>query len=418
MSSINRFLFIFFFGVSSIFLAGCSRQQSAASVFPNSDFAKAQYEIDKAPDRPLGYSNLAMVYMKEARRTGDFALNENAAAAVARALEMSPNDVPARKLEASLHLAHHRFADAADAAKRLQTELPSDTFAYGVLTDAYMEIGEYEQAVASAQRMVDIRPGTASYSRVAQLRSLYGDHPGAIDMYTEAARAADPVDKEARGWCLVQLGDEYWKNGKYVDAEKVYDEALQIFPGYFLALVSKGRVRASVGDYAAAERLLTELQTNIPNANATMLLADISTLKGDVEEANRQYAKFEATQEKLGVAADHRKLGLSWADRGKVEQALALAEKEYAAEKSIYSSDLLAWALYRSGDAIKAQTYIHEALRLKTNDATLFFHAGMIAKANGKRGEAARLLGAALKLNSGFSLARAEEARKALAELN
>lgn len=417
MRSIN-YILIAFLG-SCLLLAGCDRQVPVtASSLPTSEIAKAQAEIDKAPDLPLGYSNLAMHYMKEARRTGDFSLNEKAASAVARALELSAADVPARKLEASLHLAHHRFAEAEVAAKKLQAELPSDTFAYGVLADAYMEIGNYDQAVVSAQRMVDLKPGTASYSRVAQLRSLYGDHDGAIDMYAKAARASDPADKETQSWCLVQLGDEHWKNGNYGEAEKVYDDALRVFPGYFLALVSKGRVRASVGDYAGAEQLLTDVQSSIPNANATMLLAEIFALRGDADAANREYEKFEAMQDKLGVAADHRKLGLNWADRGRAEQALALARTEYAAEKSIYSADLLAWALYRTGNAAEARPYIREALRLKTKDATLLFHAGMIAKANGEGREAARLLAAALKLNSGFSLVRAEEARKALAELN
>jgi tetratricopeptide (TPR) repeat protein len=416
MTSMNYILITLL--CSCVLLGGCGRQETVtASAFPNAEIAKAQMEIDKSPDLPLGYANLAMLYMKEARRTGDFSLNEKAVAAVTRALEISPNDVPARKLEASLHLAHHRFAEAAAAARKLQTELPSDAFAYGILTDAFMETGDYEQAVESAQRLVDLKPGTASYSRVAQLRSLYGDHKGALEMYTQAARTADPADMETQSWCLVQLGDEYWKGVNYAEAEKVYDEALQNFPNYFLALVSKGRVRASVGDFATAERLLTEVQANLPNANATMLLADIYSLRGDTDGANRQYEKFEAMQDKLGAAADHRKLGLSWADRGKLDQALALAEKEYAAEKSIYSADLLAWSLYRSGDAARAQPYISEALRLKTKDAMLLFHAGMIAKANGDKAEAARLLNDALKLNQGFSLVHAEEARKALTEL-
>ncbi len=418
MSSINRFLFIFIFGVSGVFIAGCSRQQSAASVFPNSDFAKAQYEIDKAPDVPLGYANLAMLFMKEARKTGDFSLHEKASAAVQQALQISPNDFPARKLEASLHLAYHRFGEAVEAAKKLQAELPSDQFAYGVLTDAYMELGEYDNAVAMAQRMVDLKPNTASYSRVAQLRVIYGDHKGAVEMFKLAAQTTDPSDLETQSWCLVQLGDELWRNGEFAEAEKVYDEALANFPGYFLAIAAKGRARATVGDYAASIPLLTDAQNRVPNADTIVLLGDIYALQGDAAKAAEQYDLLEVVEQKLGSAGDQKRLALSWADRGiKLDKALAIAKSEYEMRKDIYTADILAWTLYKKGQTAEAKATIDEALKLKTNNARFLFHAGMIAKASGDIGEARRLLGLALKLNPAFDLVQAREAKKMLVSL-
>lgn len=380
-------------------------------------FRDALREIERAPDVSLGYVNLAILYMKESRRTGDFSLNDKAASAVAKALEISPKDIPARKLEASLHLAHHRFREAVESAKILLADAPNDSFVYGVIADAYIEVGEYEKAIAAAQKMVDLKPGTASYSRVAQLRSLHGDHNGAVEMFKQAARAADPADRETQNWCLVQLGDEYWKHGQYADAERTYDEALQNYPGYFLALVSKGRVRASLGDYDGAERILTDLQASRPNANAILMLGDIYTLRGESEKANAQYEKFDAIQAKLGTAADHRRLGLSWANRGKIEDALALAKSEYDAEKSIHSADLLGWCLYKAGRASEGQRYIGEALRLNTGDARTLFHAGMIAKETGDLAGAKRLLTRALKINPEFDLLLAPEARKVLKDI-
>ena len=399
-------------------LSACTRQEPAAAhAIATADMASAKMAIEKSPDSPLAYVNLATVLMKEARKTGDFSLTVKAQDAVSRALELDPGDVPARKLEASLHLANHRFSKAVEAANKLRDEHPSDSFVYGVLADAYVETGDYEKAIESAQKMVDLKPGTASYSRVAQIRSLHGNHKGAVEMFTAAARASDPNDKETQSWCLVQLGDEYWKTGKYTEAEKVYDEALANYPDYFLALVSKGRVRASVGDYVAAERILIEAQAKVPNANATLLLGDIYTLRGEKEKADRQYEQFDQMQEKLGDAADHKRLVISWADRGVIEQALEMAESEYAAEKSIHSADLLAWSLYKAGRANEARRYSVEAMRLGTNDARTLYHAGMIAKATGDRSGAKRLLGNALKFNPAFDLIQTGEAQKALAEL-
>lgn len=410
--------------IAASLATSCSFESSATGADPiggyeTSDprFRPALSEIERTPDLPLAYVNLAIVYMKESRKTGDFSLNDKAATAVAKALEIAPNDVSARKLEASLHLAHHRFSEAVEAAKELQVEAPSDAFVYGVLVDAYIEVGEYEKAVEAAQKMVDLKPGTASYSRVAQLRSLHGDHKGAVEMFTQAARAADPQDLETQNWCLVQLGDELWKHGKYDEAERVYDEALRNYPGYFLAVVAKGRVRASRGDFASAEKLLTDVQADLPNANAIHLLGDIYTVRGEADKANAEYEKFDAIQDKLGTAADHKRVVLSWAGRGKLDQALELATSEYAAEKSIHSAELLAWCLYKVGRAAEARPYIAEAMRLKTNDARTLYHAGMIAKANGDLRDAKRLLSTALERNPAFDLVESVDARKALAEI-
>ncbi len=403
-----------------LLLAGCDRQQpvAASSTFPTSDIARAQAEIDKAPDLPLGYANLAMMFIKEARRTGDFSLNKKAAAAVEHALELSPNDVPARKLEASLHLAYHRFQEAADAANKLRQELPSDAFAYGVLTDAYMELGDYDKAVDSAQRMVDLKPGTASYSRAAQLRVLYGDHKGAVEMFTQAARITDPSDKETQSWCLVQLGDELWRNGDYAGAEKVYDEALENFPGYFLAVAAKGKARASISDYDGAIQFLTDAQNRVPNADTISLLGDIYFLQGDGVKAQAQYDLLEVVEQKLGSAGDQKRLALSWADRDvKLDQALAIATSEYSTRKDIYTADILAWCLYKNGEVAAAKEKIDEAMRLKTNNARILFHAGMIAKATGDGRGAKRLLTEALKLNPAFDLVQARHAKEILAEL-
>jgi tetratricopeptide (TPR) repeat protein len=180
----------------------------------------AQKQIEKAPTETKGYTQLALAYLRLARETGDFSLNSRAQTAVEKALQIDPADLSARKLKAALHLTFHRFSEALEAGQKLQTELPADEFVFGVLTDANAELGNYKEAVEAAQKMVDLKPNMSSYARVAHLRSLHGDHPGAVEMFKLAARTADPVDKEAQSWCLVQLGDELWKNGKYPEAEK------------------------------------------------------------------------------------------------------------------------------------------------------------------------------------------------------
>ncbi len=374
--------------------------------------------IEKVPDSPTPYVQLAAIYVKKARETGDFSLNSKAETAVDKALQITPEDVSARKLKASLYLTFHRFAEALEMGKKLQAEFPTDAFVYGVLTDANIELGNYKEAVEAAQKMVDLKPNSNSYARVGHLRSLYGDHNGAVEMFKTAARTADPQDKEAQSWCLVRLGDELWKNGKYAEAEKVYDEALQNFPNYHLALAGKGRARAAQGDFEAAIRFLSDANNRVPNAETAILLGDIYTKQDNFDKAKEQYELVEVIEQKIGGNDDQKRLALLWADRDlKLDEALAITKREYETRKDIFTADALAWTLYKKGRLAEAKTAISAALDPKANEARILYHAGMIEKNLGNRAEAKKHLETALKINPAFDLLQAENARRALAEL-
>ena len=204
--------------------------------------------------------------------------------------------------------------------------------------------------------MVDLKPNASSYARVSHIRSLYGDHEGAVEAMKTAARTADPQDAEEQSWCLVQLGDEFRKNGKYAEAEKVYTEALSILPDFYLALAGKGKIRAMQGDLEAGVKFLTESQNRVPNVETVIALGDIYQIQGNTEKARQQYDLVEVIEQRLGVAGDQKRLALMWADQNiKLDEALAIAESEYSARKDIYTADVYAWCLYRKGRFAEAK---------------------------------------------------------------
>ena len=372
--------------------------------------------IEKTPDAPAGYTQLAAVYIRKARETGDFSLNAKAENSVDRALVIAPQDVPARKLQASLNLTFHRFQNALELGRKLQKELPNDAFVYGVLTDANVELGNYKEAIEAAQKMVDLKPNTASYARVAHLRSLHGDVAGAIEMMTLAAKTADPKDKEAQSWCLVQLGKEYFKIGEYAKAETIFDEALQNFPNYYLALTEKAVVRAAQNDLETAAKLLSDAQNRVPQTETIIVLGDLYARQGDQDKAKQQYDLAETIEQKFS-SSDLRRLALLWADKNiKLDQALEIAAREHAARKDIYTADIYAWCLYRTGKFNEAKVLINEAMRLKTKDARIFYHAGMIEKGLGNKTGAIKYLQTALQTNAAFDVLQADDARAALQE--
>ena len=412
---------IAFFGACSTHQPDITTAQAAEITVANDsdpEVAKAIAFINKVPDSAMGYDQLAVIFIKRARQTGDFSLNAKAVAAIDKALEFAPKDPNSRKLRASLLLTYHRFDDALALGKELQEESPKDAFVYGILTDANVELGNYDEAVAAAQMMVDTRPNSSSYARVAHLRSLYGDTKGSIEMFTLAARTADPTDSEAQSWCLTQLGDEYWKYGKYTEANRTYDEALSLLPNYYLALVGKGRTLASQNDLKKAAELLTTATNRIPNVEATILLGNIYQKLGDTEKAKQQYDLVEIIEAKLGVNNDQKRLALLWADREtKLDKAFEITARESQMRTDILTADAYGWTLYKRGAFNEAQAAIRSALRLKSNDARTLFHAGQIQKALGNQAEAKRLLSEAIKLNPEFDILQADVAKSSLLEL-
>lgn len=394
---------------------------TSAKTIPAAETAKATEittalsAIEKTPESAAAHTLLGAAYIKEARRTSNFSLNSDAEKAVDRALELAPADLTARKLRASLHLTFHRFADGLELGTELEKEAPNDSFVMGVITDAHTELGNYDKAVAAAQRLVDQKPNSSSYARAAHLRSLHGDHKGAVELYIMSAKTADPADNEAQAWCLSQLGDEYWRNGKYADAEKAYDEALGLIPDYANALAGKGRVRASLNDFEAAASFLEKANAKAAHTHTVILLGDIYARLGRSEDAAKQHALAEAGEEKLGDLHDAHRVALYWADKGiNLDAALDIAQADYDTQKDIYAADTLAWCLFKKGRVAEARSMIKEAMRLKTNDAKLYYHAGMIEAELGNKGAARKMLDTALKLNSSFDLIQAENARKAL----
>src|SRR5207247_3244120 len=93
----------------------------------------------------------------------------------------------------------------AQQAVRLDHEDPD---AQGVLGDALVELGRYNEALSAFQQMLDTRPDLNAYVRVAYLRELHGDPSGAIDALKLAVEATRPAGETA-AWVHWQLGNLY-----------------------------------------------------------------------------------------------------------------------------------------------------------------------------------------------------------------
>lgn len=364
---------------------------------------------------------LGFAYLQKARETGDPGYYPKVEALLQQTLAANPNDAEAMIGLGTLELARHQFAVALEWGERAKAINPAAAAVYGVIGDAQIELGRYDEAFQTIQTMVDLRPDLRSYSRVSYVRELMGDRDGAIAAMEQAATAGAGF-AENMAWVQVQLGNVRFDGGDATGAARHYGAALAAVPGFAPALAGQAKVAAAEGDLDRAIRLYDAAVKTIPLPEFVVAYGDVLTAAGRPREAAAQYAVVEAIQQIYaanGVDTD-LELALFTADYGdsaELPGAVERARAVTAARPSIFAWDALAWTLYRGGDYDGAAAASRKALHLGTRNALLWFHAGMIAAARGERAEAISRLETALALNPQFSVRFAPEARATLDRL-
>jgi tetratricopeptide (TPR) repeat protein len=381
--------------------------------------ADLQERIRRNPDDTASYAQLGLALLQRVRETADPSLYGRAQSALDEAIKRDPQQFDALIGQGLLALARHQFAGALRWGERAQALNPFSPQPYGIIGDAQIELGRYDAALATIQKMVDTRPDLNSYSRVSYVRELHGEVDGAIAAMRQAVQAGGQIS-ESTLWTQVQLGNLYFNRGDLAAAEQTYALALEARPDYIYALAGIARVRAAQGKHAEAIATYESLVKRLPLPEFVIALGDLYAAEGRAADAARQYDLVRAMQQ-LNISAGmdvDMELALFDADHGADPAAtLARARKAYERRPSIYGADALAWAFYRAGDYAQARRYSQEALRLGTRDAALHFRAGMIARALGDTAAARAQLEQALAINPYFSVRDAPLARAALGEL-
>ena len=286
----------------------------------------------------------------------------------------------------------------------------------GILGDALVELGRYDEAFAAFDRMAARKPSLAAYSRVAYARELLG-RPAAAISAMRLAVGAGAGQGENEAWALVELGHLHFNSGRLRPAERAYREALARFPGYHRALAGLPAYRPPAAASTPRSTSTAAPSTPCPYPSTRRRWARCSRGRGarpSRRRPMRSWTRRSGCSGRTVCGPTWRPLSsistgagacptLSRARARRTRSAGASTQKTSSPGRSTRTAAVRRPASIRSGLCDSAP-----------RDALKFFHRGLIERCLGRREEGDAFLRRALAVNPYFSLRYVPIAKEAL----
>ncbi|MET9630945.1 tetratricopeptide repeat protein [Lentzea sp. NPDC006480] len=294
-----------------------------------------QAKLRRTPADAAAWAQLGATHVELARVTFDPQHYSRAERALTESLRLKPEGNGEAFIgRGALANARHEFSVARDWGQRAVSALPDNAQAQGVLVDALTQLGDDSGASVALQRMLDLRPGVASFTRAAYHFELHGRLDDAREALNRALESAS--SEEEKDFCRFHLDELKGRTN---------DEALQVYGG----LVAK-----------------------VPSPDYLVKYGRALDKAGRPAEARQQYDL--ALQQLRLLGGDDLTAALIAADHGDPAEALRFAEKEWAKRQSVFTADAMAWALQAGKRSAEALPYSDKAVALGWRDPEVLRH--------------------------------------------
>ncbi len=217
------------------------------------------------------------------------------------------------------------------------------------------------------------------------------------------AADAGAYSQENRAWALYNLGNLYLHRGKIDTAAFIYNGILEERPGYAFALSGLAKVMVGKGEYLKAVEYLEHAYLSLDDHSFAEQLADIFLT---VRNKNKEQKYIQMVlnefreQENAGWNVDREYSEFCLNHNVNLQESLKRAAREFRRRpENIDVIDAYAWALYKNGKVKEAAEIIPEAFKTNTANAIIYYRAGVINSAAGKKVEAVKNLERALSEN-------------------
>lgn len=144
-----------------------------------------------------------------------------------------PESHNAAVLRTRLLFVQGRHQSALHEANRLNRNMPDDLDTYALIVDAALALGHIDEAERAAQWMLNLRPeDVRSLMRGAAVREGLKDYEGAAQMLTDAVGRTARSDLAMRAAIGVSLARVNFHAGRTAAADKLLTQVESLIPGY------------------------------------------------------------------------------------------------------------------------------------------------------------------------------------------
>lgn len=312
---------------------------------------------------------MANLFIREARVTGEHGHYYPAALDMTNRILSSETKINnmeflALVTKAGVQLSLHEFKGALETGQKAIQLNNKNAQIYGVLTDCYVELGQYDKAVEMADMMISIKPDLRSYARISYLREIHGQIPEAIEAMKLAIEAGVP-GYEDTAWAMLTLGELYERYGEPQKARLLYEEILAARPDYPFAVGALGAIYLKDKDINKAEEITLKAIDIIPEVGFYTQLAEIYKIQGRTAEMSKIMDEI-FVMLKEDEESGHN-MNLEYANiyldlLNKPDQALVYAQKEFQKRPDNIDVNRMLARIYKakSDDAL-TQKYVMAA---------------------------------------------------------
>ena len=367
--------------------------QSTLAKLDNSVQAQVQW-VEKHPMSWQHWERLANTYLERAKLTGHFKHFAQADAAMQEAANMTTSPLNIALSRASLNYTLNRLeeveTDLQQAEIILFINAPAQQRIDALNADVALQQGRYHDALLAFEKLDAQAPSTETAFRLATYYWQLGED-SVFEQWMKTASSRVPNnDTRMRAWLSLQLGIAELSRGRYDNALDHYNDALELFAGYWLIEEHIARIDVIQGRLLLAENKYRDLIRRTDSPKFRIELAQILQLMavdGLSEEAMRltQTAKDQLNEMVDLIPefmAGHAMEVLLHVQEP--EKALALAKHNQHLRPNGEASVLLAQAYTLAGEMDKAQKLLNNVLASPYRSPHLYATASVVSRINGK----------------------------------
>ncbi|MBN2038976.1 MAG: tetratricopeptide repeat protein [Spirochaetes bacterium] len=202
-----------------------------------------QKVIDLAPDFINSYLNLAKILHKIREY-------DKAIAILKKAIEVKPDNEECLLLIGSCYMSLEVFPEAIYNFEKARELYPYKLTSYYFLTEAYLNLNDYESAIAQMEQAADISQDTQILSYLGDLYQANGNYDKAINTFENII---DVKKKDEAAY--YRLAESYLANDQKFMAIDTLQRAIENIPEYIDAYILLGNIYFDNSFYEDAEKV-------------------------------------------------------------------------------------------------------------------------------------------------------------------